>query len=121
MLVVGDFNARRNSRSLRLFYEAGFARSEQQGTTFHFNTGTHLFGAIDHILHDSGAAPVAPAVTERRKVDGLWPSDHYPVWTDFRLVHLGASASNASRSSRAFTIFRFPSASRGQSSSGRSR
>ena len=86
VLVVGDFNARRNSRSLRLFYEAGFHRTEQQGATFHFGNGSHLFGAIDHMLYGPGALPVGRSVTERRKVDGLWPSDHYPVWTDFRLV-----------------------------------
>ena len=86
VFVTGDFNARRNSRSLRMFYEAGFMRTEQQGASFHFNSGTHLFGAIDHMLHDRGTVPVGRSVTERRKVEGVWPSDHYPVWTDFKLV-----------------------------------
>lgn len=83
--VIGDFNARRNARPLRLFYENGFWRTRQSGATFHFNTGTHLFGAIDHILHDARSTPVGPSATEGRKLGGIWPSDHYPVWNDFRL------------------------------------
>ncbi|KZY48436.1 hypothetical protein A3731_27915, partial [Roseovarius sp. HI0049] len=46
VLVAGDFNARRNSRALRIFYEGGFRRTQQRGATFHFNKGLHLFGAI---------------------------------------------------------------------------
>uniref|UniRef100_UPI003B51E671 endonuclease/exonuclease/phosphatase family protein n=1 Tax=Roseovarius indicus TaxID=540747 RepID=UPI003B51E671 len=85
VLVAGDFNARRNSRALRIFYEGGFARAAQRGATFHFNTGMHLFGAIDHLLHDEGAVPVGRAGMATAKIGGVWPSDHYPVWVDFRL------------------------------------
>lgn len=85
VFVVGDFNARRNSRSLRIFYDGGFRRTRQQGATFHFNSGLHLFGAIDHILHDTRAVPIGRTSTGTGQIGGVWPSDHYPVWTDFRL------------------------------------
>ena len=90
VFVIGDFNARRNSRTLRLFREAGYRLTEQRGATYHFNAGLHLFGAIDHMLHDTGSAPVGPSATVRRKPGGVWPSDHYPVVTYFRLLGSGA-------------------------------
>lgn len=86
VLVAGDFNARRNSRALRIFYEGGFARAAQRGATFHFNTGLHLFGAIDHLLHDGRAVPVGRTVTGTGRIGGVYPADHYPVWADFRLL-----------------------------------
>lgn len=85
VLVAGDFNARRNSRALKVFYEGGFRRVRQRGATFHFNKGLHLFGAIDHVLHGPRAAPLGRTGTGNRQVGGVWPSDHYPLWTDFRL------------------------------------
>lgn len=85
VLVAGDFNARRNSRALKVFYEGGFRRAPQRGATFHFNKGLHLFGAIDHVLHGARAVPLGRTGTGNRQVNGVWPSDHYPLWTDFRL------------------------------------
>lgn len=84
--VIGDFNARRNSRTLEVFREAGFDLTRQRGATFHFNMGVHLYGAIDHMLHDDKALPVGPSLTLRYKPGEVWPSDHYPVRTDFRLL-----------------------------------
>jgi endonuclease/exonuclease/phosphatase family metal-dependent hydrolase len=89
VFVIGDFNARRNSRTLRVFRDAGLRRTRQRGATFHFNIGLHLFGAIDHMLYGDGAVPVGRSVTVRRRPGGIWPSDHYPVWSDFRLVPRG--------------------------------
>jgi endonuclease/exonuclease/phosphatase family metal-dependent hydrolase len=85
VIVLGDFNARRNSRTLEMFRAAGFRRAGAQGATFHFNTGLHLFGAIDHVLHDGATAPAAPPVTWRGGAGGRPPSDHYPVLADLRL------------------------------------
>jgi len=86
VFVIGDFNARRNSRTLRLFYEAGFGRVSENGASFHFNTGLHLFGAIDHILHDGRTGPAGTSSIDRRRPGGLWPSDHYPVRAGFDFV-----------------------------------
>jgi len=86
VFVLGDFNARRNSRTLSLFREAGYLLAGPRGATYHFNAGLHLFGAIDHMLHDSGSVPLGPSAIVRRGPGGVWPSDHYPVITDFRLT-----------------------------------
>ncbi|MDZ7708930.1 MAG: endonuclease/exonuclease/phosphatase family protein [Roseovarius sp.] len=86
VFVLGDFNARRNSRTLDLFREAGYRQAGPRGATFHLNTGLHLFGAIDHMLHDARSAPLGPVAIVRRRPGGVWPSDHYPVVTDFRLT-----------------------------------
>lgn len=86
VMVAGDFNARRNSRALRLYYDDGFRRVKQRGSTFHFNRGLHLFGAIDHVLYDDLVLPLGRAGTGTVKEGAVWPSDHYPVWADFRLI-----------------------------------
>lgn len=85
VIVLGDFNARRNSRTVDLFRAAGFRRAGARGATFHFNAGLHLFGAIDHVLHDAATVPAAPPLTWRGGAGGRPPSDHYPVVADLRL------------------------------------
>lgn len=86
VMVLGDFNARRNSRTLDLFREGGFRRADARGATYHFNAGLHLFGAIDHVLHDAATALAAPPVTWRGGAAGRPPSDHYPVVVALRLT-----------------------------------
>jgi len=86
VIVLGDFNARRNSRTLGLFRAAGFRRTGPRDATYHFNAGLHLFGAIDHVLHDAGTALAAPPVTWRGAAGRRPPSDHYPVVADLRLI-----------------------------------
>ena len=55
------------------------------GATFHLNRGLNLFGAIDHLAHGPGAAPLGPARVLRERFGDVWPSDHYPVAGDFVL------------------------------------
>lgn len=86
VIVLGDFNAGRHSETLKLFRDAGFRRSGARGATFHFNAGLHLFGAIDHVLHDRGTAQAAAPLTWRRTAGERPPSDHYPVSADLRLI-----------------------------------
>ena len=86
MFLIGDFNARRNSRPLRIFHDKGFRRTPGRGATFHFDAGLHLFGAIDHLLHGPKTVPLTRAVAERGRIGSTWPSDHYPVWADYRFA-----------------------------------
>jgi len=86
VIVLGDFNARRNSRAMEMFRAAGFSRAGAPGATFHFKSGLHLFGAIDHVLHDRSTEQAAPPVTWRGGVAERPPSDHYPVMADLRLT-----------------------------------
>jgi len=85
VIVLGDFNARRHSRTLQMFRAAGFRRAGARGATYHFNAGLHLFGAIDHVLHDGATARAGRPVTWRRHSAGRPPSDHYPVVAGLRL------------------------------------
>ncbi|MGP6086480.1 endonuclease/exonuclease/phosphatase family protein [Antarctobacter jejuensis] len=82
LLVMGDMNARIGDKSLRILQEAGVQFTPVKGATYHFNRGLNLFGAIDHVgvigaLRFDGT----PAVV-RRRFEGRWPTDHYPVVVD---------------------------------------
>ena len=85
VFVAGDLNARLGSANVRALEAAGLSFVPVEGSTYHFGRGLNLFGAIDHVAHGPGALPVGEPVVVRRRFDGEWPSDHYPVVADFRL------------------------------------
>ena len=86
VVVLGDLNARAGAPTLGILEDAGFTFPPVPGATFHFNRGLNLFGAIDHIGLAGPVAPLSDPVVLRRRVDGRWPSDHYPVVLDVTLV-----------------------------------
>jgi len=55
------------------------------GSSYHFNRGLNLFGAIDQIGYSAKAEPVGRANVIQEKFHGVWPTDHYPVIADFKL------------------------------------
>lgn len=78
-IVTGDFNAPLRSPELaRLTADSRLHNVALRGGTFHSFFGGTLGPAIDWILHDSRLHCTHAAVV-RQKVDGRWPSDHYPV------------------------------------------
>ena len=85
VFVIGDFNARHGARTLQLIEETGVTFPKVQGATYHLNRGINLFGAIDHIGHIGAARPLGEPIVLRRKFDGEWPTDHYPVILDVEL------------------------------------
>ncbi len=85
IFVVGDFNARSGSPTLQILEEVGVQFPAVRGSTYHFNRGLNLFGAIDHIGVIGDAAPLAEPFVLREKFDGEWPTDHYPVALDLVL------------------------------------
>ncbi|WP_411890020.1 endonuclease/exonuclease/phosphatase family protein [Yoonia sp. SDW83-1] len=85
VFVVGDLNARMGAPTMRNIEDAGVSFMPVQGTTYHFNQGLHLFGAIDHIGATADVRPVTDPVVLRQKFDGEWPTDHYPVVVDVAL------------------------------------
>ena len=85
VFVVGDLNALRGSATHGLIEEAGVAFAPVRGSTYHFNRGLNLFGAIDHLGHTDGIAPRTAPVVLRERFEGEWPTDHYPVFADFDL------------------------------------
>jgi endonuclease/exonuclease/phosphatase family metal-dependent hydrolase len=78
VVLLGDFNALASLPSVRIYRRSGFRIPGGRASTFHFNRGLHLFGAIDHVLARDGMA-VSEMSVVRRQYDGVWPSDHYPV------------------------------------------
>ena len=83
LFVAGDFNARLGSPILQMLGDLGVEFAPVQGSTFHFNRGINLFGAIDHIGFVGGPVLSAGPFVLREKFAGEWPTDHYPVAADF--------------------------------------
>ncbi len=87
VLVTGDFNARLGSSLHRTLETAGLAFAPVKGSTYHFNRGLNLFGAIDHIAYSAELVLIGEPVVVREKSGDTWPTDHYPVVADFSFKH----------------------------------
>lgn len=85
VLLAGDLNAGAGAPTLRILERAGLAFAPVADSTFHFDRGLNLFGAIDHLASSAGAEPLGAPAVLRARFEGVWPSDHYPVAGDFRL------------------------------------
>ncbi|MEO9825860.1 MAG: endonuclease/exonuclease/phosphatase family protein [Paracoccaceae bacterium] len=85
LFVVGDLNARRGDKAYRILQDAGVSFAPVPGSTYHLNRGLNLFGAIDHIGTVGPTRAVGGPVVIRRRFNGEWPTDHYPVFADFEL------------------------------------
>ena len=85
LFLVGDVNARLGSSTMAILEEAGLDFQPVAGSTYHFNRGINLFGAIDHIAVTDDIRPAGDPVVLRQKFRGEWPTDHYPVFADFHL------------------------------------
>ena len=85
LFVIGDLNARLGDRVVDILAETGLQFAPVKGSTFHFNRGFNLFGAIDHIAHTGAAILSGPPIVLRQKFQNEWPTDHYPVIADYSL------------------------------------
>lgn len=85
VILAGDLNAMTGWKACVILDDAGLDFVPVTGSTYHFDRGLHLLGAIDHIAASGAIDPVGHAQVLRR-FDGEWPSDHYPVVADFRWV-----------------------------------
>lgn len=85
LFVVGDLNARLGDDVVDVLMETGLQFAPVTGSTFHFNRGINLFGAIDHIAAYGDADLASDPVVLRKKYAGEWPTDHYPVVADYTL------------------------------------
>jgi endonuclease/exonuclease/phosphatase family metal-dependent hydrolase len=86
VVVLGDLNAGTRSCPVAVLRAGGLSPVPSRGASFHFGQGAGLFGAIDHVFHGPGFAAAGPAGILRDTFDGVWPSDHHPVWADLRPV-----------------------------------
>ncbi len=85
LFVVGDLNARLGDQVVTILEETGLDFAPVQGSTFHFNSGINLFGAIDHIATIGDAERIGAPVVLRQTFAGEWPTDHYPVIADYQI------------------------------------
>lgn len=83
LFIVGDLNARLGDKTVEVLQDAGVTFAPVEGSTYHLNRGLNLFGAIDHIGSIGPARLSGEPVVIRRRFDGEWPTDHYPVLADF--------------------------------------
>lgn len=84
VIALGDFNAPRFFRPVRIVASAGLSIARTRGSTFHFDKGINIQPAIDHVLY---SPPFEYRNTRviREKVEGHWASDHYPVFVTLSL------------------------------------
>ncbi len=82
LVVIGDLNAIRGSKTATKLQEAGLALWPAAGASYHLNRGINLFPAIDHVLLAPGMDYAARPVLLREAPGGVWPSDHYPLVAD---------------------------------------
>ena len=85
VFLAGDLNARLGSSLHETFEGAGLTFVPIEGSTYHFDLGFNLFGAIDHIGHTADVRRIGDPVVVRQKFGAAWPADHYPVVADFML------------------------------------
>jgi endonuclease/exonuclease/phosphatase family metal-dependent hydrolase len=83
-ILTGDFNTSPESRTYALFHEHGFKDLFGDGheSTFHGFTGKNLGGRIDWILYKGGLKGTNRSIL-RVPFEGVYPSDHYPVVSEF--------------------------------------
>jgi endonuclease/exonuclease/phosphatase family metal-dependent hydrolase len=79
VIVLGDFNAPRFFRPVRIVADTGLTVARTRGSTFHFNRGITVQPAIDHVLYSKTFAHQRTRVI-RDRIDGRWPSDHFPLF-----------------------------------------
>ncbi|MEM7260143.1 MAG: endonuclease/exonuclease/phosphatase family protein [Pseudomonadota bacterium] len=85
VIIAGDLNARFGSSLHSAIESTGMQFVPVHGSTYHFNLGINLFGAIDHFAYTGGLQPDGDAFVLRSKMGDTWASDHYPVVVDFKL------------------------------------
>lgn len=84
IMLAGDLNAWRGAATFDILEAVGLSFVPITGSTYHFNRGLNLFGAIDHIGYSNGIKLVSKPAVLREKFGGEWPTDHYPVVVDFK-------------------------------------
>jgi endonuclease/exonuclease/phosphatase family metal-dependent hydrolase len=82
VILLGDTNARAGAETMEILEAAGLQFAPVPGSTYHFNRGLNLFGAIDHIGVSAGLGLASEPVVLRQQFRGEWPTDHYPVLVD---------------------------------------
>ena len=77
-IVLGDFNVSATAKEIRIIEETGLVLVEPTRSTNRI-WGLHLVPAIDHFIIDPRLETAGRIKVWRDKVDGEYPSDHYPI------------------------------------------
>ncbi|MGJ8603857.1 MAG: endonuclease/exonuclease/phosphatase family protein [Marivita sp.] len=85
VFLVGDLNALHGAQTMDILEESGVTFDRIPGATYHLNRGVHLIGAIDHLGRSPSVTLKGGPVVVQQRFDGAWPSDHHPVYADYRL------------------------------------
>lgn len=85
VFIIGDLNASQTSRVGAALLSAGVTYLPISGSTYHWNRGLNLTGPVDHLAYSAGIDPLGETMVVRRKFDGEWPTDHFPIFGDFKL------------------------------------
>lgn len=85
VIVLGDFNAFRSSRTVRTLLDGGLRHALGPSATgsYHFFSGITLWPRIDHILVNDRLEPVDAWMIYDRYEEG-YPSDHFPIAAELR-------------------------------------
>jgi endonuclease/exonuclease/phosphatase family metal-dependent hydrolase len=78
LVLVGDFNAPKGFKEVKNFREIGLNVIKPAGSTNRI-WGMRLLPAIDHILINGGFTSEESVTVWRKKYDGVYPSDHFPI------------------------------------------
>jgi len=88
-IVVGDFNAGPDSPEVAALTDPNVHPSLEDAApdvcragSWHNFTGSGIAPRIDHILASRHFKSVASGAFQE-PIDGLWPSDHFPIWSHF--------------------------------------
>lgn len=85
VVLAGDLNALWLSPTVGVLERAGLSLTAIKGSSFHFNRGLNLYGAIDHVMVNCAVTLTDRPLALRKRPDGAWPADHYPVLAQIRL------------------------------------
>ncbi len=78
MVVLGDFNASKQSKEIGLLEAVGLSVVQPGGATFR-RWGLNIGPAIDHVLVSKEFKPQSDIKVWKNQYDGVYPSDHNPI------------------------------------------
>ena len=78
IIVLGDFNAPKKFKEIRLLERIGLSVVPPSGATNRV-LGMHLLPAIDHILINDTVRLQSDIKVWRDRYNSVYPADHYPV------------------------------------------
>lgn len=88
VVLLGDINAPSFAPTTRKLKKIPLTLAKPAGSTFHLNRGLNLIPAIDHVFFSKHFKQHGKTTLLRKKYNGVWPTDHYPVTVELELNSL---------------------------------